>query len=293
MGYSLPAEVVVRPPFARRASEGKKRTPRVSSCTRKSVARRLRLQERGARFYSANLARWINRDPIGEDGGVLVYGFCGNEPVGRIDIMGLADLDKMLELLGQVLTAQHECTCCGEVMAYLDCMQAGIAGNSKWVKNVLKKIENNAAKSKKIVQNIKTATDAFDYLQDIFDYQLVNGRNLQQMKQGLGLAAKVFGAASRTASLGAAMSEGDSLLLLLLAGKEFGPPGLNSFYGYYATGYDKAVTMINLLVYQGSNGQAIKWAGEACVLGDCDTATGCVSGPSLKDPWKCWKKVAP
>ncbi len=42
----------------------------------------------GYRFYSADLGRWITRDPIGEDGGLNLYGFVGNGPVVRIDVLG-------------------------------------------------------------------------------------------------------------------------------------------------------------------------------------------------------------
>ncbi len=43
----------------------------------------------GYRFYNPDLGRWVNRDPIGERGGVNVYGFVGNEPVTGIDYLGL------------------------------------------------------------------------------------------------------------------------------------------------------------------------------------------------------------
>jgi RHS repeat-associated protein len=42
----------------------------------------------GTRLYSPTLARWINRDPIEENGGWNLYGFVGNEPVGRWDMRG-------------------------------------------------------------------------------------------------------------------------------------------------------------------------------------------------------------
>jgi RHS repeat-associated protein len=43
----------------------------------------------GYRFYSPELMRWLNRDPIGEDGGDNVYGFTGNNPVTDFDVLGL------------------------------------------------------------------------------------------------------------------------------------------------------------------------------------------------------------
>jgi RHS repeat-associated protein len=43
----------------------------------------------GFRYYSPNIGRWINRDPIEEDGGVNLYGIVGNNPVNHIDPLGL------------------------------------------------------------------------------------------------------------------------------------------------------------------------------------------------------------
>jgi RHS repeat-associated protein len=43
----------------------------------------------GYRFYDPVVGRWINRDPIEENGGVNLYGFVGNEPSRGIDSFGL------------------------------------------------------------------------------------------------------------------------------------------------------------------------------------------------------------
>jgi len=42
------------------------------------------------RFYDPNLQRWPNRDPMGELGGLNLYGFVLNNPVGYSDPFGLA-----------------------------------------------------------------------------------------------------------------------------------------------------------------------------------------------------------
>ena len=42
------------------------------------------------RAYDANLGRWLSRDPIGEDGGIDLYGYVGNNPINLIDLLGLA-----------------------------------------------------------------------------------------------------------------------------------------------------------------------------------------------------------
>ncbi len=45
----------------------------------------------GYRFYAPSVGRWINRDPIGEVGGINLYGFVNNNPVNGNDINGLID----------------------------------------------------------------------------------------------------------------------------------------------------------------------------------------------------------
>ena len=42
----------------------------------------------GYRFYSPVLRRWLTRDPIEEDSGLNLYGFCGNNPVSAYDCFG-------------------------------------------------------------------------------------------------------------------------------------------------------------------------------------------------------------
>ena len=44
----------------------------------------------GRRWYSPFLGRWVSRDPIGEAGGVNLYGACGNDMVSGLDPWGEA-----------------------------------------------------------------------------------------------------------------------------------------------------------------------------------------------------------
>ena len=46
-------------------------------------------------YYQAEQGRWLNRDPIGEQGGVNVYGFVGNDGVGGYDFLGLDSCDEL------------------------------------------------------------------------------------------------------------------------------------------------------------------------------------------------------
>ena len=43
------------------------------------------------RFYRPDLGRWLNRDPIEEEGGENLYAFCANNPVLYYDILGMTD----------------------------------------------------------------------------------------------------------------------------------------------------------------------------------------------------------
>jgi len=43
----------------------------------------------GRRFYSPPLGRWLSRDPIGEQAGLNLYAFVGNDPVNTVDPLGL------------------------------------------------------------------------------------------------------------------------------------------------------------------------------------------------------------
>ena len=56
----------------------------------------------GFRYYSPDLGRWINRDPIGEDGGFNLYGMVGNDAVNRVDYLGLATCSRNLGLIAHL-----------------------------------------------------------------------------------------------------------------------------------------------------------------------------------------------
>ena len=46
----------------------------------------------GYRYYSPGMGRFLNRDPIEERGGLNLYGFVGNDPVNKWDLLGLTIL---------------------------------------------------------------------------------------------------------------------------------------------------------------------------------------------------------
>ena len=59
------------------------------------------------RFYRPDLGRWLNRDPVEEEGGENLYAFCGNAPILYVDILGESFLDvfnDVVSLVGSALT---------------------------------------------------------------------------------------------------------------------------------------------------------------------------------------------
>jgi RHS repeat-associated protein len=46
-----------------------------------------------ARWYAPTLGRWLSKDPIGLEGGLNLYAFCGNNAVNSIDPWGMDDIN--------------------------------------------------------------------------------------------------------------------------------------------------------------------------------------------------------
>ena len=58
----------------------------------------------GYRYYSPKLGRWPSRDPIEEEGGLHVYGFVGNEPTRRGDVLGRIGIPPPMGVVPPVYT---------------------------------------------------------------------------------------------------------------------------------------------------------------------------------------------
>jgi hypothetical protein len=81
----------------------------------------------GYRYYNPQLGRWPSRDPIGEQGGLNLYGFVENDGVNNFDIVGLFSIDPLPKKLnGLTLDEQG-------LAALLDDLGAKIEKvNRKW-----------------------------------------------------------------------------------------------------------------------------------------------------------------
>ena len=63
------------------------------------------LQLLGQRYYDPAIGRFISQDPIGFAGGLNLYGYCGNDPVGLLDPLGLISLRTLSGLGGAAVAS--------------------------------------------------------------------------------------------------------------------------------------------------------------------------------------------
>ena len=83
----------------------------------------------GMRYYNPTTGRWISRDPIGDRGGLNLYGFVGNDPVNHIDLLGAIDWRKawagLLALAGCKKLTSSDDELIGTVEKIIDGLQQG------------------------------------------------------------------------------------------------------------------------------------------------------------------------
>ncbi len=45
----------------------------------------------GRRYYDPATGQWLNREPLGEDESLNLYAYCHNDPINRVDVLGLSE----------------------------------------------------------------------------------------------------------------------------------------------------------------------------------------------------------
>ena len=62
------------------------------------AAKRAHVAYYGYRYYDPLTGRWPSRDPIGEKGGLNLYGFVGNSECNRVDLLGLDGISLVFDM---------------------------------------------------------------------------------------------------------------------------------------------------------------------------------------------------
>ena len=86
----------------------------------------------GYRSYSINLNRWLSRDPYES---INLYGFNHNNPINRIDILGLYDYDVTLDDIKEYLVTNHDVPPGVALQKY----QTFPAETREWINNEIRK----------------------------------------------------------------------------------------------------------------------------------------------------------
>lgn len=83
----------------------------------------------GYRYYDPVTGRWPSRDPIGERGGLNLYGFVGNDGVGRMDYLGMVGFTENAVKNGHI---SYSCRC-----GWIDW------AHTKWAARIFEQIKRN------------------------------------------------------------------------------------------------------------------------------------------------------
>ena len=64
------------------------------------------------RMYAPGLGRFMQPDPIGYAGGANLYGYVGNDPLNRLDPLGLTEVNE-----GASVSGQDSAACTGRAVS--------------------------------------------------------------------------------------------------------------------------------------------------------------------------------
>jgi hypothetical protein len=83
----------------------------------------------GYRYYDPKTGKWPSRDPIEEEGGLNLYGFVGNDGLGKIDVLGKEFWDWIQTLFDsadqtETALARDTCLAVGAAAILAECLKA-------------------------------------------------------------------------------------------------------------------------------------------------------------------------
>jgi RHS repeat-associated protein len=130
----------------------------------------------GYRIYDPATQRWLNRDPIGEEGGINLYGFVGNDPVDNVDPYGLSStLNPQAVALALELEAEELGITVAQLLARKAAEKAGKEVLEKAVKKLLK--ECRRLSDKELRKHFGDIHKAKEQIMKDFGQQLKGDKN--------------------------------------------------------------------------------------------------------------------
>ena len=240
----------------------------------------------GYRYYNAETGRWLNRDPIGEAGGLNLYGMLGNDPVNLVDALGLADPATFRRAITILNRSLSQCKCCPKVVKLLEAR----------INDIFDKIDDDALdhlinytnqfseKASEYVKRSESITDPIDKALNVVDF-LEGGYNIEFHEGAVDGAGKIssnlksvsknikkLGLVGKVTSQTAAIVKGDAISAALTIGEQLSPPGVSDFLNFYGEGYRASVEAIeNISFFSNSSLSVYKATGDLCRSG-CDLA---------------------
>lgn len=148
----------------------------------------------GYRYYAPETGRWINRDPIEEDGGYNLYGFVDNNGVSYIDILGL---DRPINNPNPAdeqtfLTHEVECMATGKVQVgkrleqiNLSMLKSSDNALSFWAERGLEQLMGTAIYANEVYMTCKCEYECVRYEQECTydDYYILSSVEVARWKE--------------------------------------------------------------------------------------------------------------
>jgi RHS repeat-associated protein len=106
------------------------------------------------RYYDPANGRWLTEDPIGFEGGLNLYGYCGNSPVGSVDPSGLDPTVMEASLMADQIYGVKKSIIKDKNGKYLYTVQGG------WT---LTEVLKNEGSLRMVVYSRKTDDDTIEY----------------------------------------------------------------------------------------------------------------------------------
>lgn len=190
----------------------------------------------GYRYYNAETGRWLNRDPIEEQGGLNLYSFVGNDAVNVWDYLGMKQgnvkidsgavrsINQIRNLLNILERTREECAC------YPDVEQGIIEFRRKLLdrkafKNYFDMVDQIKNAPFDLAKDYGNAVVAAAFTRDFFGVELVNQITLEDTLEFNDSVKRITGVVDRITTVGEIITERDAFDLLgetLNLGLEYG-----------------------------------------------------------------------